>query len=162
MKVSTSYIVLLLLLLTGCRSEPKDFTLSFVMESIDNYKLSIETGNDKSYHIRQQNLYLDAHANQEHINTSQGRMTDEEFAELKELIAGSRLFKMKDSYGFGEDKDDIDPFSIIIYTLHYTEGSKEKFITLRFNAQDKYPEKFPELIRFLAQYASQKIESNNG
>ena len=138
-------LLLLVLLLPGCRTEPKDFTLSFSMESIDIYKFSIEISADKSYRIQQQNLYLDT----QEIETARGLMTDEKFAELTKLIAGSRLFKLKDSYGFDKEPDELDPFSNVIYQLHYTEGRKVKNITMRPNATDLFPKKFLELIQFL-------------
>ena len=146
-----SWIGLLLpiLLFSGCRTAPTDFTLSFTVESIGIYKLSIEINADKSYRTYQQNLYLDAHANTEQINTAQGIMTDEEFAELTKLIAGSRLFKLKDSYGFDKEPDELDPFSNVIYQLHYAEGRKVKNITMRPNATDLFPKQFLGLIQFL-------------
>ena len=156
MKNFTIQFLFLTLLLTGCTSKPKDFALSFTLESIDVYKLSIEINPDKSYLIHQQNVYFDRFANQERINTSQGVMSDEEYAELKELIAGSRLFRMKDSYGFDKEPEVMNPFSDFIYQLRYTQGRKTKFITLRPNSNDKFPAQFNQLIQFLAQYTSNK------
>jgi len=156
MKNFTIQFLFLTLLLTGCASDPNDFTLSFSIESIDIYKLSIEINKDRSYLIQQQNLYLDKFANQERIETSQGTMTDEEYAKLKELIAGSRLFRMKDSYGFDKEPESMNPLSDFIYQLRYTQGRKTKYISLRPNSNDKFPAPFNQLIQFLAQYASNK------
>ena len=154
MKTYPFHLLFLTLLLSGCHSEPKDFTLSFTLESLEIYKLSIEINPDKSYHIQQQNLYLDTHANTQQINTSQGLMTDEEYDELKELIAGSHLFKLKDSYGFDKEPDENNPFANLTYQLTYTQGRKVKYITQRPNTTDQFPAKYIELIQFLIRYSS--------
>jgi len=137
------------LLFVGCQTEPRDFTLSFTIESINTYKISMTINPDKSYHIQQQNMFLDAYAGKEQINTSQGTLTDEAYTELKELITASRLFKMKDSYGFDKKSDDSDALSEIIYQIGYTENRKTKNITMRHGAKDNYPQPFLQMIRLL-------------
>jgi len=155
MKKFLSLVFFFLFLLTGCHTEPKHFTLMFTLESIGNYRISIEINDSKNYQIKQQNLYFDVHARREQINTSQGILSDEEFAELKKLIAGSRLFKMKDAYGFDQENDDLDPLNDLIYQLQYTEGRKTKNITLRPASQDKYSEQFLQLIALLVRCTNQ-------
>lgn len=142
-------ILFLALLITGCGTKSDDFTLSFTMESIDTYRLSIAISQNRTYIIQQQNLLFDAFAGKEQINTSQRTLNEEEFSELKSLIAASRLFKMKDSYGFNKEPDDSDPFSDMIYQINYTENHKTKNITIRVDSKDLYPEKFLQLIQFL-------------
>ena len=155
MKNISTLVLFLMLLLAGCSTKPKDFQLIFTIESIESYKISIEINQDKSFLIQQQNLFFDAHANKERINTSQGKMTDEEFAELQELIAESRLFKMKDAYGFNGEADGLDSlFGNLMYQIYYKEGKKAKYISIRPNPSDTYPEKFPMLLNFLNSYIS--------
>ena len=155
MRTLSSKLLFLALLLTGCSSEPKDFTLTFTMESLQNYKYSIEIASDKSYHTQQQNLYLDAHANTQQINTFKGTLTDEQFDNLTKLIAASRLFNMKDTYGFDQEPDHLDTFGNVISQLNYTEGKKVKNITIRLNSKDLFPKQFLELMNFLSHLAPQ-------
>jgi len=155
MKYFLTPVSLLILLLAGCHTKPKEFTaLSFSVESIGIYKFSIEISSDKSYHIRQQNILFDNFAGRERINASQGYLTDEEFAGLSGLVARSRLFKMKDTYGFDEETDSDNPFDEVIYQLTYTQGKKTKYISLRSNSTDLYSEYFLDLLRFLSNYIS--------
>lgn len=154
MKYFSTPALFLLLLLAGCHTKPKEFTLSYIVESIGIYKFSIEIDKDKNYRIQQQNIFFDAIAKKEQINTSQGQMTDEEYDQLSKLIAGNRLFKMKDTYGFDQETDSDDPLNNLVYQLIYTEGEKTKYISIRSNPTDRYPEVFLQLIRFLGTYIS--------
>jgi hypothetical protein len=155
MKKFSALLLLLILMLAGCKSEPKDFKLSFTMESLKSYKLSIEISSDKSYSIKQENLFFDLFAKKEQINSSQGKLTDEEFKELTNLIAHARLFEMKDVYGFDKKKPaGGDAFEGFIYQMDYTEGSKSKYILIRPNPTNTYPGKFPQLMSFLSNYIS--------
>jgi hypothetical protein len=147
----------MLILLCGCRSTPTDFSLFFTVESVDIYTLSLEIQKDKFYYIRQQNIYLDKNDGQEHISTSQGIMSEEDFANLRQLIAKSSLFNLKDSYGFDQEDEKNDPLSDLVYQLTYTQGKKNKFITLRLKPDDKYPESLIQLIQFLSQFTSKNL-----
>ena len=154
MKYFSTHLFLLILLLAGCRATPEEFTLVYSMESMSNYKMSIEIDKDKNYSIRKQNIFFDSYARKERINTSEGKMTDEEYAILTKLIARSRLFRMKDAYGFGQEIDPDNPFDGLIYQLTYTKGKKTKYISIRTNPKDSFPEPFRQLIRFLSNYIS--------
>jgi len=156
MKYTLTSVLFLLLLLTGCQTKPKEFiTLSLSVETVGVYKFSIEINNDKSYQIRKQNIFFDKIAKEERINTSQGYLTDDEFEQLTKLIAASRLFKMKDAYGFNQGPNPDNPLEEIISQLIYTEGTKTKYISIRSNSNDRYSEKFLQLIRFLSNYISE-------
>jgi len=151
--------LLLILLLAGCQTKPEEFTLVYTMESVGNYKISIEIGKDKSYYIRQQNIFFDTFAGKERINSSQGKMTDEEFDQLSELVAGSRLFKMKDEYGFSQVDNPDNPYNGLVYQLIYTKGRKTKYISIRDNESELYPDIFLQLLRFLSNYVSEHSSS---
>ncbi|MCL1932534.1 MAG: hypothetical protein FWF53_01785 [Candidatus Azobacteroides sp.] len=153
-----SILLLPILLLAGCTTNPKDFKLIFTMESINAYKLSIEISNDKSYRIRQQNLFFDAYVKKEQINSAEGKLTDEEFSELTKRITDSRLFTMKNTYGFSNKDDSKDPLESLIYQIDYTEGSKSKFILIHPNPDDAYPGNLSKLINFLSNYTSAHLQ----
>ena len=152
-----------MLLFSGCQPKPKDFTaLSFNVESIGNYKFSIEIREDKSYHIRQQNIFFDTFAGREQINTAEGQMSVEEYDRLSELVARSRLFRMKDEYGFDKIPDPDNPLDGLIYQLVYTEGKKIKYISIRVISTDRYPDNFLQLLRFLSNYISEHSPETDG
>ena len=155
MKTFSIPLLLWAFLLAGCQSNPKDFKLVFTIESLNAYKVSIEIDNDKSYRIQQQNLFFDAHAKKAHINKYEGKLTDEDFKELTVLINRSRLFEMKNTYGFIEQENsDDDPLDGLMFHLNYTEGSKSKYILIHPNPVDTYPKDFSDLINFLSNHTS--------
>ena len=154
MKYISTFLVFLSFIFAGCNTQPpQDFTLVFTMESILIYKVSIKIDKDKTYRISQQNMLFDS--NPEDINKIfEGTMTDEEHSELSELIMQSRLFRMKNSYGFDKEPDTQNPLDGLIYQLSFTQGKKTKYISIRVNAKDTYPETFLRLIGFLNDYIS--------
>jgi len=154
MKYLSTASLLLLFLLSGCHSKPEEYILVFTIESVNNYKVSIDIEKDKSYQIRKQNIFLDMHARKEQIQTSNSVFSEDEYAELSELVAGSRLFKMKDAYGFEQEPNPDNPLDDLIYQLTYTEGRKTKYISIRTNSTDRFPDTFLKLLRFLSQYIS--------
>ena len=153
-------LLLLALLLAGCntKTEPTNFNLVFAMESANNYKVSLEINSDKKFSIKQQNLYFDSFAGEERINTVQGELTGDEFAELMKMLTNTPLLKMKETYGFDKRTSPNDPFIGLVYYLTYTEGSKTKYIAVQPNASNKYPGKFPQLIKFLSNYSSHQLK----
>ena len=162
MKKISILFLLPVLFLAGCTTTtPKDFNIVFTMESIRSYKQTIEIGSDKSYSIRQRDMYFDSYAQKSQINTAQGKLTDEEYAELTKLVADSRIFNMKDVYGFQKtDSTTAAPFEGIMYQLKYTEGNKTKTILIRPNKDNTYPGKFPQLLQFLGAYLSEHLQKN--
>ena len=157
MKTYSIQLLLLALLLAGCKTEPKNFNLLFKMESLGAYKVWLEINSDKSYSIKQQDLVFDGHAKKTRLNKAQGVLTDEEFAKFTDLLTHSPLLKMKDAYGFDEDSPN-DPFVGLIYYLTYTEGSKTKYISLQPKPNISFPGKFSQLINFLINYSSDHLE----
>ena len=154
MKYFSTLLSFVILLFSGCHTKPKGFSLIYTMESVGNYKISIEIDKDKNFTVRQQNKFFDNLAGKERINTSEGLMTGAEHAELTELITQSRLFKMKDTYGFDQDVDLDDPLGGLIYQLTFSEGKKTKYISIRTNQNDKFPQPFLDLISFLNSFIS--------
>ena len=95
-------LVLLSACFTGCKKELKDFSFSYSMESVDNYKLMVLFDSDKTFRIEEYNYYMDNFAKKRDPKIMEGTLTDEEFASLKPILQKCNFFKMKDSYGFEE------------------------------------------------------------
>ena len=55
----TTLLVLLSACFTGCKKELKDFSFSYSMESVDNYKLMVLFDSDKTFRIEEYNYYMD-------------------------------------------------------------------------------------------------------
>ena len=161
MKYSATILFFIMILIAGCDTIPEEFSIIYSMESAGNYKISIEIDKDKNYSVRQQNMFFDFQAGKERINTSEGKLSDDEYAALAELIFRSRLFKMKDAYGFEQDANPDDPFNDFIYQLTYSEGGKTKYISIRSNPKDTYSKSFLQLVSFLSRYASEHLEAPN-
>lgn len=51
----TTLLVLLSACFTGCKKELKDFSFSYSMESVDNYKLMVLFDSDKTFRIEEYN-----------------------------------------------------------------------------------------------------------
>lgn len=104
MKLRITLFAILLVLLsacfTGCKKELKDFSFSYSMESVDNYKLMVLFDSDKTFRIEEYNYYMDNFAKKRDPKIMEGTLTDEEFASLKPILQKCNFFKMKDSYGF--------------------------------------------------------------
>jgi hypothetical protein len=154
MKIAPLSLVffLWLVLSAGCRTEPKEFTVSFTMESVGSYKIRLEIDGRKNYAIEEQHTFFDINAGREQIRKEEGTLTAEEFAELKTLLSRNRLFGMKDAYGFSQEKDDA--LGNILYQIGYTAGGKEKYISIRLNPADKFPDPFLQLIKYLNAFIS--------
>ena len=113
-------LVLLSACFTGCKKELKDFSFSYSMESVDNYKLMV--------------LF-------------EGTLTDEEFASLKPILQKCNFFKMKDSYGFEEETN--RDLGDIMYQVSFTTEGKEKFISIRNSDTGQFSASFVKLIGFI-------------
>lgn len=159
MKAFSISLFFFVFLFAGCKTAPKDFTLVFKMDRPKIYKSSIEINQDKSYHIQQQNMIFDLSADKTQDNSSEGKLSDEEFSELTSLLAGGELFKMENTYGFDKDSNsDKDPLGGLIYHLNYKEGEKEKYILIHPNPSADYPKNLSKLIKFLNDFTSHHIK----
>ena len=88
-------LVLLSAYFTGCKKELKDFSFSYSMESVDNYKLMVLFDSDKTFRIEEYNYYMDNFAKKRDPKIMEGILTDEEFASLKPILQKCNFFKMK-------------------------------------------------------------------
>ncbi|MDR2496407.1 MAG: hypothetical protein LBD21_04690 [Tannerellaceae bacterium] len=147
-------LILFALTISGCRTAPTDYTIALTLESIENYKMTIEIDSRRNYTLRRQNLYFDAHADSENIKVATGQLTPDDAAALGKLLAAARLFRLADAYGFDRDTASDNPFDGIIYQITYTEKALTKSITVRLDPNLKYPTQLTALIAFLSRYAS--------
>jgi hypothetical protein len=147
-------LLFILFLLCGCSDD--SFTIAFTMESVDNYRASVIIDKDAACTVSRQNIYLDKQSDSENISVSSGQLTAEEYSQLKKLIAQSRLFSLKDAYGFDQPAAAANPLDNILYQITYTRGKNVKNISIRPAPANTFPEKFPELIRFLSNCISAK------
>jgi hypothetical protein len=143
------------IILTGCSPTPTNYTIAFTLESIENYKMTLEIDAQRNYTLRRQNLYFDAHANRENIHVATGQLTPDDAAALDKLIAAARPFRLKDAYGFDQATDPNNPFDGILYQIIYTEKARTKSITVSINPNQQYPAKLTALLAFLGSYASE-------
>lgn len=145
MKKMTAFSLVLLLVVTGCREQkPTDFSFRYSMESVNNYKMILILGSDKSYSIEEYNYFMAGHANSYAPVVRKGTLTDVELEEFRTLLAGCCLFAMKDSYGFDEAANDA--LSNIIYQIDYVADGKEKMISIRSSSRIKLPQSYRNLL----------------
>ena len=85
-------LVLLSACFTGCKKELKDFSFSYSMESVDNYKLMVLFDSDKTFRIEEYNYYMDNFAKKRDPKIMEGTLTDEEFASLKPILQKCNFF----------------------------------------------------------------------
>jgi hypothetical protein len=154
MKTILLNVVFLLFLLAGCQSELKEFEFSFTIENISSYKISLEIDHEKNYCIQEQNIFFDLQEKRENIKTRTGKLTNDELTEFKTLISRSRLFNMKNSYGFEQDSNPNDPLSNLIYQISYTVSGRTKYISIRPNETNKYSGNFLILLTCLNKFIS--------
>lgn len=135
------------LLLGGCKSDLKEFSLSYSFESVDNYKVIVTIDSDKKYKIEKFNYFMDNHEGTRRPFVAEGSLTDEEYIAIKTAIQDSRIFKMEDSYGF--DKDTDNSIGNIIYQITLDTDGKQKYITFRDNTNVLLPSSLIELTQHL-------------
>ena len=86
-------------------TEMEEFTYTFSMESVGNYKVDFQMNPDSTFQIEQQDYFFDRYAKKSSPNIRQGTLSSEEFAKFDKLIRESDLYSMEDSNGFDEISD---------------------------------------------------------
>jgi len=137
----------LVLLFTGCRKKLKDFSFSYSMESVNNYKVVVSFDSNKTYKMEKYNYFMDNHANTRKPVIKEGTLTDDEYKTIRNLLSKANLFKMKDSYGFEKEPDDV--MGDIIYQIHFHTKGKDKYISMRHSEGIKYPSSFLNLLAYI-------------
>ena len=139
-------------LLNGCSPEPKEFSYTFTMESVDAYKISLTIDHNKQYTIEEQQVLFDRRSNSYNPKIKKGTINEEEFKQFIKLLTKSNLYNMKDSYGFEDEEDQA--LHDVLYYIIYKADNKEKYITIRLDKSTKFPASFTKLIEFTNQFAN--------
>lgn len=153
MKASFVALLSFLLFLSGCKQTPEEFSYTFVMESAGAYKLTLTITSNKRYTIQEQYIYFEQNdKNYKSPDRKEGIMSDKELAGFGKRLKQSRLFEMKDSYGFNEEGN--RPLDDVFYHIIYRTGEKEKSISVKWNNSIRYPVPFVRLIKYTNKFIS--------
>jgi len=147
--ISTALVVLF----AGCRKNLKEFSFSYSMESVENYKTVVSFDSKQTYKIETYNYYMDNHADKREPIIKEGTLTDEEYKTIKKLLTACNFSKMKDSYGF--DKEPDESIGDIMYQIYFQTPEEGKFISIRSADSNKFPASFIELLKYINTFLSQ-------
>lgn len=140
------------LTLTSCNEKQTDFLFTYSMESVDNYKIAVTVKGDKSYKIEEYNYFMDNQANRKDPKIKEGIFAEEEFSEMRDRIFRSKLLKMDDAYGF---QDGVNPdLGGIMYQIYFASGGDEKYISIAYDKDVKFPSAFVDLVSYLNDFLS--------
>ncbi|MDD2512592.1 MAG: hypothetical protein PHH64_00325 [Proteiniphilum sp.] len=151
----TAMIFLLLLAACSKNSCEQQFSYTFSMESINNFRVELLIHPDSSWQAVRHNFYFDRFGGASSDLQKEGRLTAEEYASFSMLLDRSGMKGMKESYGFdGEESTG----NAIVYMLSLTrEGSDTHYVTIRENAGDRFSNAFKELILFSGMFLNDKL-----
>jgi len=159
MKINSIFIFFICLLFFGCNPEPATFIYTFTVESPEAYKLTLTINHDKQYTIQEQYIYFKHKSgNYKTPKQKEGLITDEEFTEIKQILAKSNLFKMEDSYSFDQEAELTS--NDVIYNITYLADKKEKHISIKVNDSEQFPLPFIRLIEYTDKLINKYKESN--
>ncbi len=152
MKTRISLLTILsviLIFLSGCsnKKELEEFSFTYSMESVDNYKMVVTFDSDQNYKLEEFNYFFDNMANKKDPKISEGKLTDKEFEEIQKLLSKSKLFEMEDSYGF--DKEYNRDLGDIMYQISFSTKDKDKFISIRSAENQQFSSEFMNLIGYI-------------
>lgn len=146
------FFFLLCWVCTSCHQAPKDFMLSYSVESINNYKFVVTFQSDSTYQIEKYNYYMDNFEGKRRPDIQKGRLTAETFQTLEQCLKDADLFSMKDAYGFEKDETRWSTSTDIIYQVNYLADGKEKFVTCKSSAE--MPSSFIRFVQFVNTFLS--------
>lgn len=152
MKTRISLLTILfvmLICLCGCESkkELKDFSFTYSMESVDNYKMVVTFDSKKNYKLEEYNYFFDNFAKKKEPHIKKGVLTDKELKKINALLVDSKLFEMKDSYGFEKEYD--RSLGDIMYQISFSSEGKDKYISIRTTDDQKFSAGFIDLIGYI-------------
>lgn len=139
------FFLVILFLRCDNRSELKNFTYTYTMESTGVYKVELQITSDTIFRIRSYNYFFDNFEKEKRSIVKEGKLSEKEFATFKQLLIKSRLGSMKDSYGF--DTPTNTGISVI-YIFHLKQGEKEKYVSVKENSSENFSVHFIKLIDF--------------
>ncbi|MDR1203699.1 MAG: hypothetical protein LBL58_18985 [Tannerellaceae bacterium] len=146
--ISAAFVVLL----AGCRKSLKEFSFSYSIESVDNYKTIVSFNSNKTYKIEIYNYYMDNHAGKREPVIKEGTLTEEEYKTVEMLLTKCNLFKMNDSYGFDQEADEY--IGDVICQIHFQTPKKGKFISIRNIDNHTFPVSFVNLLGYTNTFLS--------
>lgn len=158
MKLRATLFLLLFVFLfvtTGCKRELKEFSFSYTMESESNYKQTISIDSDKNYKAEVYDYYTFQMTKKYDPVIKEGKLTDEEFGQVKELLESVDIFSMKDSYGF--DREPSEAFGYLMYTLHLTAEGQDKYVSIRNTKANELPKGYVSLAQYLGALLTEKL-----
>lgn len=141
------------IVLASCSNKSSDFSLTYTMESVDNYKVALSIKSDKTYMIEEINYFHDNYAKKRDPKIVEGIFTEEEFEVVRDKIFDAGLFKMENTYGFKDGKP--NDFGNIMYQIYFGNGGKEKYISISYDKDNVYPLSFIELFNYLNEFISE-------
>lgn len=156
-----STVVILLLLFTAFTMSPRgqQFTYTFSMESINNFRVTLQLNPDSSWMVARYNYFFDRFGGSSSVLERDGKLTDQEHAAFVKLLKKSGIEFMKESYGF-DSEENIG--CSVIYMLSLTpEGGKTLYINIRENAEDRFSDAFREMILYSSLFLNNKLETDS-
>ena len=143
------------IVVTSCTSTSTidNFTYSYSMESVNNFKIEFQLKSDSTYKISQYNYFFDNFEKMKKPIETEGKLNDKEFSTFKKLLGQSNIPDMKDSYGFEDSTKNV---SEIVYLIGLNQNEESKFISINANSIQSFPPKFSELISYTNTIISEK------
>ncbi len=148
--------IIFLLSMGGCKESPGpvNFTYTYSMESLHNFKVEFRINPDSTWDIARYNNFFDRRGDDSTALLVRGKLTSDEFDKFRKLIRDSDFHHMDDSYGFeGEESIGND----IIYMLSLTQDEESKFVSIREDAGYQFTKEFRALIKFTGDYLNEKL-----
>lgn len=136
----------------GCEKKPDTFLFNYSIESVDKYKIAVSVKSDKTYKIEEFNYFFDNIANKKEPKTKDGLFTDADYSVMRDKILQANLFQMEDAYGF-DDENDSD-LGEIMCQIYFASDGKEKYISVAYDKDIKFPASFIGLINYLNEFVS--------
>lgn len=149
-------IVTLLAIIISCctsKSTMGDFTYSYSMENVNNFKIEFQLNADSTFKITQYNFFFDNFEMTKKPISTEGSLNSEEFSTFKELLQQSNLKDMKDSYGYDEKTASE---SDILYMIELKQDEKTKYVSINASGDNTFPKEFTELIAYTNSIISDK------
>jgi len=147
-------ICLVVLCLSACtqRNELENFTYKFSMESPANFKAEFQLNTDSTYKVSLINFFFDNFERTKKPEYKDGKLTKEEYDTFKNLLLGSKLETMKDSYGFDNPTKEQN----IVYIIEFHHSGKTKYVSVNGNTNHDFPKDFLQLIEYTAQFINRE------
>lgn len=148
-------IATLLVVFSGCTTTPplNDFTYTYSMENVNNFKIEFQLNSDATFKITQYNFFFDNFEKSKKPFTTEGTLESNEFSTFKQLLQQSNIHEMDDSYGFDENTaSEAD----ILYMIELKQDGKSKYVSINDNDANSFSEKFTELISYTTKIISTK------